>query len=114
MLLIQKISTDSYQTQTVRLDDGTSFVLTLYYVPMQYGWFITELVYQDFVVRNIRVTNIPNILYQWKNKIPFGLFCVTDGGREPTQLEDFATGVARLYVLTAAEVEEYTEYLENG
>jgi hypothetical protein len=114
MLLIQKISTDSYQTQTVRLDDGTSFVMTLYYVPLQYGWFITELVYLDFVVRNIRVTNIPNILYQWKNKLPFGLFCVTDGGREPSQLEDFATGVARLYVLTADEVEEYTEFLENG
>lgn len=113
MQLIQKISTDSYQTQTVRLDDGTSFVMTLYFVPMQYGWFITELVYGDFVLKNLRVTNQPNMLYQWRNKLPFGLFCITDGGREPSQLEDFATGVARLYVLSPAEMAEYTEFLEN-
>ncbi len=81
---------------------------------MQLTWFIDNISYgNDFAVKGIRICVSPNILFQWQNLIPFGLACFSRGSREPTQLEDFESGAASLYVLSAAEVIEYQEIL-NG
>lgn len=114
MLRITNITADSRQRQTIALPDGTSFEMALYFVPLQFGWFIPELTYQDFTVYGLRVVNSPNILHQFRNQIPFGLACFTDTGREAMFQEDFSSEFAKLYVLTEAEKEEFTEYLANG
>lgn len=114
MLLIQRVTSGALQTQALVLDDGTSFSITMYYRPIQRGWFINELVYGDFVLRGIRIVNSPNMLQQWRNKIPFGLACYTESNREPTLQDDFASKAAKLYVLTATEVAQYQEYLQIG
>lgn len=114
MLLIQRVTLNALQAQTLVLDDGTSFSITMYYRPLQQGWFLDSLIYGDFEVRGIRIVNSPNMLQQWRNKLPFGLACFTEGNREPTLQEDFSTRAAKLYVLTAAEVAEYQEYLQLG
>jgi hypothetical protein len=114
MLRITNITLDSRQRQTVALPDGTSFRMVLYYVPLQYGWFLPEISYQDFIVNGLRVVNSPNLLHQFRNQIPFGLACFTEDKREPMFQEDFNSGFAKLYVLTEAEKEEFTEYLANG
>ena len=113
MLLLDKITNDPYQTQTVVLPDGNSFILTLYFAPMQYAWNITELTWNDFTIKGFRITNQPNMLQQWKNLIPFGLACFSNEDREPTLQNDFSSGQSKLYVLTSEEVEEYTEYLKS-
>lgn len=114
MFLIQEVTSDARQLQTLVLDDGTSLTLSLYYIPMQLGWFITDLVYQDFEIQSLRITVSPNMLYQFKNQLPFGLGCFTNQGREPTQQEDFSSGNFQLYILSQAEVEQYSEFLSNG
>lgn len=114
MLRVQNISSDSRQRQTIVLPDGTSFVLVLYYVPLQFGWFIPELTYQDFTVYGMRLCNSPNLLYQFRNQIPFGLACFTEDKREPMFQQDFSSNFAKLFVLTEEEKEEYTEYLAGG
>jgi hypothetical protein len=115
MFLIQKVTDAPNQKQTLVLDNGVSFSLALYYRPLQQGWYINELIYGDsFTLQGIRVTNQPNMLFQFKNKIPFGLCCITDGGREPSQQQDFSSGIAKLYVLDADEVAEYTRYVQGG
>lgn len=114
MLLIGQITADPLQQQSPLLSDGSQFLLQMYYRPLQYGWFINELTYGDFTLQGLRITNSPNFLYQWRNKIPFGLACYTQGNREPTQQGDFASGQAQLYLLTAAEVAAYEQYLTNG
>lgn len=114
MLRIQQITKDTLQKQTLILPDGTSFTLIMYFIPMQQGWFIRELVYGDFVIRNIRITVGATMLYQFKNQIPFGLACVSVGQREPSLQEDFFSDQCKLYVLTQEEVKEYQEVLENG
>lgn len=114
MKLIQQITSDPLQQQSLILDDGTAVKIQLYFRPMQFGWFINELSYGDFLLQGLRITNNPNMLHQWRNKLPFGLACYTTGNREPTQQEDFSSATAKLYLLTAEEVEAYTEYLENG
>lgn len=114
MLLIQQITTDALQQQSVVIDGGQQVLLQLYYRPEQYGWFFNVIQYNDFTLKGLRITNSPNMLYQWRNQIPFGIACYTNQLREPTQQEDFATGAAKLYILSAAEVLQYKEFLENG
>jgi hypothetical protein len=114
MLRINRVTNAALQQQTLLLDDGSSFSITLYYRPIQRGWFVTELVYGDFTLREIRVVNSPNMLNQWRNKLPFGLACFTEGNREPTLQEDFQSETAKLYVLTQAEVDEFAEYLTSA
>lgn len=112
MYLIQGITTDALQTQSLILPDNTSVDLKLYFSLIQQGWF-ASLTYINFEINNMRVTNSPNMLRQFKNLIPFGMACITVGGREPTQNQDFATAAANLYVLSAAEVQEYEDYLSG-
>lgn len=111
MLLIQQVTSDTLQKQTIVLEDGSSFTITLYFMPLQYGWFIQELIYGDFILRGVRVTNSPNILRQWKNKIPFGISCISKENREPYFIDDFSSGSSSLYVLTESEVQAYEDYL---
>lgn len=114
MLQIQQLTSNALQSQTLVLPDGSTILLTLYYRPLQYGWFINELTHLDFTVKGVRVCNSPNLLHQFRNQIPFGLCCVTTGQREPTQQQDFSSGAANLYLLTADEVQAYTEFLAGG
>ena len=112
---IQKITSDPYQKQTLLLDDGTSMTFTLRFVPMQLGWFISELIWQNsFILRGMRVCNNPNMLLQWQNLLPFGLGCFSDQNREPQLVEDFSSGASRLYILTAAECAEWLVFLNDG
>lgn len=114
MLLIQKITNNPLQKQTLVLDNGNTISLVLYFRPMQLGWFVNELVFNDFVLQGLRITNSPNMLNQWRNLIPFGLACYSTGNREPSQQEDFSSGASKLYILTEAEVEAYAEFLRSG
>lgn len=114
MNLIQQITNDANQTQTIVLPDGTSFDFTLYYVDLQIGWFITNLTYGTFTLSGFRVSRSPNMLNQYRNQIPFGLGCVMTQDREPTQQLDFSTGVGQLYLLSAAEVAQFSSFLTTG
>lgn len=114
MLLIQQLTSDPLQSQNLVLPDGSQLTLTIYFSPMQLGWFITSLIYGAFTLNGLRITNSPDMLYQFKNEIPFGLACFTKGNREPSQQQDFSSGASSLYILTSAEVEQYSEFLANG
>lgn len=117
MFRIQQITDDANQRQTVVLPDGTAFVLTMYYSDTQQGWFITELTYapSNFTLNSLRITLNPNMLYQWKNVLPFGIGCFpTKTTREPTQQQDFSSELFQLFVLSSAEVDNYTDFLQGG
>lgn len=114
MNLIQNITSDALQSQVVILPDGSSFSYTMYYVPMQYGWFFTNITYNTFVLNGIRIVNHPNLLYQYQNQIPFGIACFTLASREPTQQQDFSSGASKLYLLSSSEVQAYTNWINGG
>lgn len=114
MLLIPQISSNPLQKRTFLLGDGTRFTFNMYFVPLQFGWFIPTLTYGDFVLNGLRITNSPNMLHQFRNKLPFGLACISTANREPSQQQDFISKASNLYVLTPAEVARYTEYLTSG
>ncbi len=108
---IQQITSDPLQEQTIALPDGTTFDLQFYYIPQQYGWFITSLTYNNFTLQGFRIFNSTNMLHQYRNQLPFGIACYTQGNREPTQQQDFSSGASSLFLLTTAEVQQYTDYL---
>jgi hypothetical protein len=112
---IAQITSDSLQTQNLLLEDGSSISLTLYFVPMQYLWLIQSLVYapKNFTIQNMRICNSPNMLRQYKNQIPFGMACFSTANREPSLQQDFVSGASNLYLLSAAEVQEYEAYLSE-
>lgn len=84
------------------------------FVPLQYGWFITNLTYGSFIINGLRITVSPNMLRQFKNQIPFGLACVANKvTREPTQQQDFSSQSFNLYILSAAEVIRYEDLLSG-
>ncbi len=114
MFLIQRVTSNPLQKQSLVLENGNIVTITMYFVPLQTGWFITELTYLDFTLHGLRITNSPNMLNQFRNQIPFGLACFSTANREPSLQQDFSSGASKLYILNEAEVEEYAEYLANG
>lgn len=113
MLLIKNITSDPNQKRVLVLPDGTSMSLTMYFMPLQQGWFITNLTYGDFILNGYRIVNSPNMLYQYLNIIPFGLACFSKDDREPSLIEDFSSGASELYLLTQEEVSLYEAFLRG-
>ena len=113
MLSIQQVTSDSYQKQILILPDGSTLTLVMRFAPLQYGWFFTSIVYRTFELNNLRIVNSPNMLHQYRNQIPFGLACFSSEMREPSLQQDFSSGNSKLYILTAAEVQEFTEFLSG-
>lgn len=115
MNLISAVTDNTLQQQTLVLADGTTFTMTMYYIPMQYGWFITSLTYGSFAINGMRICVSPNLLYQFQNQIPFGLACFSNvGGREPTQQQDFSSGAFSLYILSQVECQQLRAYIQGG
>lgn len=118
MKLIQSITRDPLQKRSIILDDGSVFTFNMYFIPMQYAWFIRQLTYGDFTLNSLKISCSPNILYQYKNQLPFGIACFPNATnnpqqREPSQQDDFLTSVCNLYVLSSDEVADYTRFLSG-
>jgi hypothetical protein len=105
MYLIQQITSDPVQKQTLILPNGSPLNMEMRFVPLQYGWFITSLAYGTFLLEGLRITVSPNFLRQFKNQIPFGMSCVANNvSREPTLQPDFSSGAFSLFILDQDEV----------
>lgn len=114
MYLINNLTQNPLQSQNLTLPDSTIVSIQIYFIPMQNGWFITNLTYGSFVINGMRISNNPNMLLQYQNQIPFGLACYSTANREPSLQEDFSSGASQLYILDQAECEEYYAFLQAG
>jgi len=113
MYSIEQVTNNARQKQTLLLQDGTQITLSLYFVPMQLGWFIPLISYQGFTLNGLRITNSPNMLHQFRNQIPFGLACFSVADREPSQQDDFLSGASKLYLLSQEECTQYARFLSG-
>lgn len=103
---IDNISNDSNQSITLVLADASTVVLKLQYLPAIQRWMM-GITYGTFEVQGLNVSIHPNLLRGWRNLLPFGITCTTIDGADPLYIDDFSNGRANLYVLTAAEVDEF-------
>lgn len=114
MFQIQNLNQNALQKMNLLLPDGSAISLTIYFSLTQQGWFIKSLSYGSFILNGFRISNSPNMLYQWQNILPFGLACFSVEEREPALIQDFLSGNSKLYVLTQAECQQYQEFLSGG
>lgn len=113
MYLIQNISADPYQKQSLILPNGDRLVLTFYFSSMFYSWYISSMVHKNLTLNNIRIYNSLNILTQWSNRIPFGIACITQDNREPSLIQDFSSGVSKLYIIDQDEMKTWMEFIDG-
>ncbi len=111
MYRVQKISDYPRQTKTFNLPGGDKVTFTIYFVPMQKSWYITNLTVGDTVINNLKVVTGANILRAWKNTLGFGLACFSTEGRDPQFIEDFIEGKNTLYILSKDEIDQYERFL---
>lgn len=98
--------TDFANQQTVLiLDDGNTAAVNFVFDAATERWVIS-VTYGTKVLNGIGLCCSPNILRQWKNVLPFGLACVTADQTDPFDINDFASGRVKMYLLTAADVEQ--------
>lgn len=109
MQKITSITSAAKQKQTILLADGTFFTIQIEYRPNQYSWWISSLVYGDLEIKSLKITTNLDILFQFRNQIPFGLACFTKDNQEPQFQEDFESGRCELFVLSEENVDELVE-----
>lgn len=100
---IDNLSNIANQETQVILEDGSIVQLNLIYLPAAERWTI-NVSRDDFAVNGIMISDHPNFMREWRRIIPFGLSCTTIDGTDPVFIDDFSTGRAVLYILTAADV----------
>lgn len=113
MRRIEQITDDAKQKHTIVTEGGEQFTFSLLYSQQQYGWFITELVYNDLIIRGLRLVNSPNILHQFRNQLPFGIAIFGTNEREPYFKQDFTSGANTFFILNPSEVEEFARFISG-
>ena len=115
MYLLTGLTSNTLQRQRLILPNGDPIILVIEFKPLQFGWFIRQLTYElkDFELRGMRINTGPNILYQFKNILRFGMACITKQNREPSLQEDFSSGNSQLYILSESETEELAGYFSG-
>ncbi len=104
MYQITNLSSEPKQEITMLLDDNSKVKLTFEYKSNQMGWFF-GIEYENYNYQNIRLTTAYNLLRAYCNYLPFGLRVDTPDYGEPTNITDFITGYATVYLLTKEDVQ---------
>lgn len=113
MQQITSITDKPNQLMTLVLDNNETALFRLYYLSRQQGWFF-DFEYNDISANCIRVLLSPNILRQFRKRIPFGIAFTTDGDVEPFDIEDFSAQRINMFVLNSEEVLRIEEEIYNS
>ena len=105
MKVLTNITADAKQQTTLLIDDGSQAILLLEYRPNQQAWFY-DLTWGTLVIKGQRLTPSPNLIRQFRSRLPFGLAIITAGNVELMSQQDFTNGNATVYLLDATDVED--------
>lgn len=105
MFEINGISDEPKQTFRLNvLNSDEKATLTMTWRDTQNAWFI-DVSYLQFSVKNLKLCRSPNVLGQFKNRIPFGIACGSTNKQDPLTLESFRDKVCFLFTLTAEDTQ---------
>jgi hypothetical protein len=98
MLQITNLSDNAHQKTTILLNDNTSVVVTLDFLPRIQKW-IMGVSRSTFLCNGLSVCVHPNMLRSFRKNVPFGIACFAPDGVDPFDISDFINGRIKLYVL---------------
>jgi hypothetical protein len=102
MKQINGITSESVQDFTMRAENGEIIKISLRYMSRVQRWFM-DLQYKDFVLNGYKIYVSDNILWTFRNILPFGIAVICKEC-EPFLVDDFSTGRTKLYLLNHDEV----------
>lgn len=103
MKLLDKLTANPLQTYIVITEDGDLFTLSLRFLPSQALW-EASIIWGTFTLNGISLVLSPNLLFGYKNILPFGLMIVAIDSIEPSYLDDFTSGRVKVYVMTKSDI----------
>jgi len=116
MKQITEITNEYKQKLQPVLETGEEFTLQLKYSSQQNCWF-ANILYSNFEIKNVKLVLSSNLLYQWKNILPFGLMIVstdtTPKSSDPFLLSDLTERV-NIFILNKEEISEIENIVNNG
>lgn len=113
---------NALQKTRITTEDGYIFTLTLVYYDQQQNWFYSlNYIAEDeteFAINGIRLT-VGNVLINYRNQIPFGLWCTSEDGGDPSFDTDFTpedpndqfSARIKIYSLTKTEMDTINDQL---
>ena len=107
MRKITEINSSAKQRLTIVGENNEQIPFKLFFNPTQRTWFF-DIEFEGLVIKGRRLSTAPNILHQWRNKLPFGIMCIRDDGLDPFLVDDFQTGKAVLFLLNGVEKQQVT------
>jgi len=110
MRKITNITDEPKQSFDLILDDNTVYKFALEYNDLVQSW-TYSLENENFTVFGRKLVASPNILRQFKNIIPFGLFVESTDLLDPFNIKDFSTGRISIFILNETEVDELEDAL---
>lgn len=113
MNLLSGLTDQPKQESTIVLADGSRAVLRLEYHPNQLCW-VYDLAWGEIEIKGGQLTASPNILRQFRHRLPFGIAVLAAGDLDPTDQESFVNGSTLIYLLDAAEVDEVEAAIFNA
>jgi hypothetical protein len=103
--ILTNLTSDAKQQTSLLLDDGSQATWLLEYRPNQQAWFY-DLTWGNVVISGQRLVPSPNMIRQFRTRLPFGIAILTAGNVEVMNQQDFTNGNAIVYQLDAADVAE--------
>ena len=87
------------------LDNNETIDFYIRYYPRMLSWYF-DVIYKEITINNIKIVLHPNILRQFRHRLPFGLMFYTDNNSpvEPFQITDFQTGRVKMAILNEDEI----------
>lgn len=96
----------------VPIDQGIIKILLMYKPAIQM-WFM-NIEFGDKIINGIRVNRNYNIIEQYNNVLPFGIYIKVIEGTEPLLIDDFSSGRIEMNILDQSEMDEIDAlYKEN-
>lgn len=103
MKIITSITDDTKQQTTLLLDDGSQATWLIEYRPNQQAWFY-DLTWGNVTIKGQRLVPSPNIIRQFRTRLPFGIAILTADNVELMSQQDFTNGTAIVYLLNQEDI----------
>lgn len=118
MKIVQGLTDNPNQQTSLALPDGSRATLVLNFRPQQLAWYFdlvwTRVDGTTLPIRGLKLVASPNMLRQYRKRLPFGLGLITLNDIEPTTQSTFIDGTSQMLLLDAVDVSNIEQRVFPG